>query len=221
MKKFFSLILAVAMLLSCAAFAEDVHPIFSADPAEVLPYDYEIHLNDWLGNYTLVAAYVGEEFIEEWELEGVTAGFKAVPANAITVTIAAAMDRTANDPSGALVDTANYYHAHVLDLFGSTLTIGEEVYTMINEWDEWPNTVVRGEQDGDFNLGPARVHIKGDDETLNWAAFTGVEIEDMEDFKYIGVTKAGYLVLCYAEKNIAKNDDEPIGYAYIFAPVAE
>lgn len=220
MKKFFSLILAVAMLLSCVAFAEDVHPIFSADPEEVMLFNREIHLNDWLGNYTLVAAYVGEDFIEEWELEGVTAGFKAVPAGAITVTIASALDRTANDPSGALVDTANYYHAHVYDLFGSTLTIGEDVYTMSNEWDEWPNTVVRGEQDGDFNLGPARVHIKGEDETLNWAELTGVEIEDMEDFKYIGISKAGYLILCYADKNAAKKD-EPIGYAYIFEAVAE
>ena len=209
MKKFFALIMAVAMMLSCTALAD-----------ELLAYNYESNVEDWAGKWTLVGAYIGEDFAEEYEVG--TSGMIAVKENAIEIEITLDLDGSANDPAGVLVDTANYYHAHVYDLEG-TLTFADyadETYTIKSAWDQWPNTTVRGENDGDFNMGPAKTKIKGDDETLHWAEITGVEIEDQDDMKYIGTTADGQLFICYADKNVAKKD-EAIGFAYIFNKVAE
>ena len=59
---------------------------------------------------------------------------------------------------------------------------------------------------------------KGDDDTVRFADMTGVEIEDMETMKYIGMTTSGYLVLCYSDDNLAKKDGD-MGVGYIFARV--
>lgn len=211
MKKFFVLMMAAMMLLSCTAMAD-----------ELLAYNYESNVEDWQGKWTLVGAYIGEEFAEEYEVT--TSGMIPVKENAIAIEITLDLDGSANDPAGVLVDTANYYHAHVYDLVG-TLTFAEEIgdadaYSIKSAWDQWPNTVVRGENDGDFNMGPAKTKIKGGDETLHWAEITGVEIEDMDDMKYIGTNAEGQLFICYADKNVAKKDDA-IGFAYIFEKVVE
>ena len=119
-----------------------------------------------------------------------------------------------------MVDVASYIHAHVYDLIG-TLTFSEEIapddepYTVKSAWDEWPNNVIRGENDGDFNYGPAKTHVKGEEDDLYWDDITGVEVEDMDEMKYIGMNKAGQMILCYADDNVAKKDGD-VCFAYIF-----
>ncbi len=210
MKKFLVVIMAAVMMLSCTAMAD-----------ELIAYKYDTDVTDWEGQWTLVGAYIGEEFAEEYEV-GTFGMLENVKQGAITIDVVLDLDGSANDPAGVLVDTANYYHAHVNDLNG-TLTFAaelgdEDVYTVKSAWDQWPNNVVRGEGDGDFGKGPAKTKVKGDDETLHWVEITGVEIEDMDDMKYIGMTTEGQLLLCYADKNVAKKD-EAIGFGYIFDKV--
>ena len=112
MKKFLVLIMTAVMMLSCTALAD-----------ELLAYNYESNVEEWQGKWTLVGAYIGEEFAEEYEVS--TSGMLPVKENAITIEITLDLDGSANDSAGVLVDTANYYHAHVYDLAG-TLTFAEE-----------------------------------------------------------------------------------------------
>ncbi|MDO5299850.1 MAG: hypothetical protein Q4F18_10515 [Clostridia bacterium] len=216
MKKFFGLLVAVAMLFSCAALAESA--VLEADIDDVVTFNRESHVTEWEGSWVLAAAYIGEDFAEEYDVDAT--GLIAVVPNAITMELATILDASANDPQlGTMVDVASYIHGHTHDLSG-TMTISADIadgetYTVKSAWDEWPNNVIRGEDDGDFNYGPAKTHVKGDDDTVHFTEITGVEIEDMEDFKYIGMNNAGQIVLCYSDDNVAKKDGE-IGFAYIF-----
>ncbi len=213
MKKFLVLMLAVVMMLGCTALAESV---MEADPETVLTFNRESHVTEWEGKWVLAAAYIGEEFAEEYEVE-TTGMIETKPA--ITLEISTIEDASANDKQlGTMVDVASYIHGHTHDLAGTMAFVDlgdDEEYTVKSAWDEWPNNVIRGENDGDFNYGPAKTHVKGEDETLHFAEITGVEIEDMEEMKYIGMSNGGQLILCYADDNVAKKDGE-IGVAYIF-----
>lgn len=225
MKKFLALVMVAAMMLSCAAFAE---PTLLADygTENTLVYNKEIteaaHVTAWAGEWTLVAAYMSEDAIEEFEFEGVEAGFYAVPENAVILTLEALLDASANDPAtGPIVDQANYWHAHTHDLAGVLVfpeDLCEDEFTVKSTWDEWNNTV-RGEQDGDFNYGPAKTHIKGDDDFLFWNELTGFDFEEIEEFKYIGINADGQIIICSATKNIVNNDKAVIMFAYIFDKV--
>ena len=81
-----------------------------------------------------------------------------------------------------------------------------------------------GAIDTEININPTDDYmeadsvVKGDDDTVRFADMTGVEIEDMETMKYIGMTTSGYLVLCYSDDNLAKKDGD-MGVGYIFARV--
>ena len=225
MKKIVALIMVLAMMLSCTAFAEPTKlDEFGTD--NTLVYNREVvdaaHVTAWQGDWVLVAAYMSEDGIEEYELEDVEAGFYAVPENAVFLNLEALLDASANDPAtGPIVDQANYWHAHTHDLKG-TLTLPEDIdedgYTLKNTWQEWKNTV-RGEQDGDFNYGPAKVSIKGEDDFIYWNELTGFDFEEIEEFKYIGMNYDGQIVIAACDKNIATNEKAVIYFAYIFAPV--
>ncbi len=222
MKKLLALIMAVAMLLSCAVFAED-----AKDPMEIdRSLDAKLNLT-WVNpetltaDWTLTAAWIGEEFIEDFEIEGVEAGLIAVTPGAITMTINAELNHCASDPSlGQITDQGNYWHDHVFCMNG-TLTFADfadEKYTIKSEWDEY-DFDARGEQDGDYNYGPAKTHLKGDDDLLHWTDITGIDYEDQEEMKYIFMNTSGQLVLCYAEKNIVNAKNNTIAFAYIFDKV--
>ena len=225
MKKIVALIMVLAMMLSCTALAEPTLLVDFGDE-NTLVYNREVteasHVTAWEGEWVLVAAYISEDGIEEFEFEDVEPGYYAVPENAVTMTLTALLDASANDPAtGPIVDQANYWHAHTHDLSG-TITFPEEIdedgFTVKNTWAEWKNTV-RGEQDGDFNYGPAKCSIKGDDDFLYWNEMTGFDFEEIEDFKYIGINMNGQIVICSANKNIVTNEKAKIYFAYIFAPV--
>lgn len=224
MKKIVALIMVLAMMLSCTALAEATKIEFGTE--NTLVYNREIvdaaHVTAWQGQWVLVAAYMSEDGIDEYELEDVEEGFYAVPENAVFLELEALLDASANDPStGPIVDQANYWHAHTHDLKG-TLTLPEDIdeegYTLKNTWQEW-NYTVRGEQDGDFNYGPAKVNIKGEDDFLYWNELTGFDFEEIEEFKYIGMNYDGQIVIAATDKNIATNTKASILFAYIFAPV--
>ena len=57
MKKILSLVMALAMVLGCFAMAETTS-ILDADMDELLVLDRESSLNDWEGEWVLVAAYI-------------------------------------------------------------------------------------------------------------------------------------------------------------------
>ena len=168
----------------------------------------------------LVAAYITADFAEEYDVE--QSGLLAVPENAATLTITALKDATANDKVlGTMVDVASYIHDHTYDLSGELTFSDEDSYTVKSAWDEWANNVIAKvdyDPEASYNRGPAKTHVKGDDDTVRFADMTGVEIEDMETMKYIGMTTSGYLVLCYSDDNLAKKDGD-MGVGYIFARV--
>lgn len=252
MKKIVALIMALAMMLSCTAFAEPT-PLADYGTENTLVYEREVayeaeagdvdhlgnptdggrvptglaHVTSWAGEYVLAAAYISEDCIDEFELEDVEAGFYATIENAVFLKLEPAYDASANDPSGPLVDVANYFHAHCYDLKG-TMTLPEDIdeegYKVSNTWSEW-NSVVRGNADGDFNFGPAKVNLKGEDDYLYWNALTGFEfdediIEEFEEFKYIGMNADGQIVIVACDGNIVTKPEKAVIYlAYIFNPV--
>ncbi len=216
MKRFLSLLLAAVMLLSCAALAEG---LLAADPEEVLDFDRESYVEDWAGEWVLAAAYIGEDFADENDIE--TTGLIAVPENAVTMSVAAVMDASATGSTeGVMVDMAAYIHCHVYDMeatvkFDASITDDEAFLKL--PWDGWLYTV-RGEQDGDFNRGIGKLSkVSADDKSLYFCKVTGVESEAISDenMKFVGMNKAGQLIVCYSDDNMVKKDGD-VAFAYIF-----
>ena len=178
------------------------------------------HVTAWAGEWELVAAYVSEEAIEEFEFEGVEPGYYAV-ADGVILNLIPVFDKGASHPNGVKSDQANYLHAHAYGMDG-TLTMPEEIddaYIIDVEFGAW-NYVSRGELDADMNFGPIKVSFKkGDDDYLYWNALTGFNWEDIDEFKYIGMNEDGQILVCAASKNISTNAKADIYYAYIFNPV--
>ena len=120
--------MALAMVLGCFAMAETTS-ILDADMDEMLVLDRESSLNDWEGEWVLVAAYITADFAEEYDVE--QSGLLAVPENAATLTITALKDATANDKElGTMVDVASYIHDHTYDLSGALTFSDEDSYTV-------------------------------------------------------------------------------------------
>lgn len=236
MKKFLAMIMAAAMMLSCMAFAEE-----AKDPMEI-DRSLDARLNvAWAwnvteenaakpelpktltGDWSLSAAYVSADFLDEFEVEGVEPGIIAVTPGAITMTIRAMLDHCASDPSlGQITDQGNYWHDHVYCMEGDMVFAAypDEEYTLKSNWDEF-SFAARGEMDGDYNYGPAKTKVKGDDDLLHWTDITGIDYEDQEEMKHIFMNTSGQLVLCYADKNICneKYSGEYVFIAYIFDKV--
>lgn len=251
MKKIAALLMVLAMMLSCTAFAE---PTLLADfgTDNTLEYAREVayapdaadvdalgnptdagkvptglaHVTSWAGQYELVAAYISEDCIEEFDIEDVEAGYYAA-AEGIVMELTPAYDASANDPSGPLVDVANYFHAHCYDLKGTIVfpeEIDEDGYKVTAVWSDW-NAAVRGNADGDFNFGPTKINLKGEDDYLYWNDVTGMGldediIEEFEEFKFLGMNADGQIVLVACDGNIVTKPEKAVIYlAYIFNPV--
>ena len=216
MKKILALILAAMMMIPCFALAEN---ILEADPEEVLSFNRESPVTDWEGEWVLVAAYIGEDFAEENDIE--TTGLIAVPDGAVRMSVKAVMDASATgSDAGVMVDQAAYIHAHVYDM-EATVTFAEnitdETAALKLPWDGWKYTV-RGENDGDFNMGVGKLSkVSCEDKSLYFGAVTGVENEGIADesMKYVGMNEAGQLIVCYSDDNMVKKDGD-VAYAYIF-----
>ena len=216
MKKILSLVLAAMMLLSCTAFAEN---LLEADPEEVMSFNRKAPITDWEGEWVLAAAYIGEDFAEENDIT--TTGLLAVPEKALTMSVVAVLDGSATgSDAGVMVDQASYLHAHVYDM-EATVTFAEDIAdeeaTLKLPWDGWLFTV-RGENDGDFNMGVGKLSKVGaDDKSLYFTKVTGVASEEIDDenMKYVGMNEAGQLIVCYSDDNLVKKDGE-VAFGYIF-----
>ena len=82
MKKILSVLLIAVMMISCAAFAGS---ILESDPEEVMSFNRKAPVTDWEGEWVLAAAYIGEDFAEENDIE--TTGLIAVPEKAVTMEV--------------------------------------------------------------------------------------------------------------------------------------
>ena len=244
MKKIVALVLAAMMLLACTAFAEPTKIEYGTENTLVYARDVAYaaeaadvdslgnatdmgrvptglaHVTSWVGEWVLVAAYMSESGMEEYDLDG-EEGFYAVPENTMFLTLEAKYDASANDPSGPLVDVANYFHAHCYDL-GGTITLPEDIdeegFKVKNVWSDWASAV-RGNADGDFNFGPAKVTIKGDDDYIYWNEMTGFDFDEIEEFKYIGMNLDGQIVITACEKNPVTKPDTDVWFALVFDKV--
>ncbi|MBQ6365819.1 MAG: hypothetical protein IJK38_11565 [Oscillospiraceae bacterium] len=224
MKKMISLFLAALLVfaLTVSAFADN--DLLNADPDEVMSFDRESPVTDWEGDWVLAAAFIGEDFADENDIE--TVGMLAVPEGAVKMTVKAILDGSATgSDAGVMVDQGSYLHAHVYDM-EATITFPEDITddeaTLKLPWDGWLYTV-RGEDDGDFNMGVGKLSkVAADDKSLYFAKVTGVENEAISDenMKYVGMNEGGQLIVCYSDDNMVKKDGD-VAFAYIFVRVEE
>ena len=222
MKKLISLLLVFALSLTMGVLAFGEDSLLDADPEEVLDFDRESPVTDWEGEWVLAAAYIGEDYADENDIE--TFGLLPVPEEAVKMSVKAVLDGSASgSDAGVMVDQAAYLHAHVYDMeavvsFAEEITDDEAKLKL--PWDGWLFTV-RGENDGDFNMGVGKLSkVSAEDKSLYFCAVTGVESEEIADesMKYVGMNKAGQLIVCYSEDNIVKKDGD-VAFAFIFERV--
>lgn len=210
MKKIFAVILAVLMLVSCTAFADDVLEFVNEGSKGTNSF-----VEDWAGEYVLTAYYVGEDFADENDVE---AGIFEIESDA-TLTVEASLDASATgSDAGVMVDQAAYFHAHVYDM-DAVLTYGDEEVVLKCPWDGWVFSVPgEGECDYDSSVGKLSKNLKGD----VFMEILGMEENEAfeEALKYVGMTTDGNIIICFSESNLCKKgNDAEIGYALIFSPV--
>ena len=222
MKKFLSLLLAAMMLVSCVAFAES---ILDADPEKVMTFDRKVPVTDWEGEWVLAAAYIGEDYADENDIE--TTGLIAVPEKAVTMTVKAVLDGSATgSDAGVMVDQAAYIHTHVYDIeatlqFDASIT--EDTAALKLPWDGWDWT--KDEEWTGWTEGSSYTSkgvgklskVSAEDKSLFFCKVTGVESEEIadENMKYMGMNEDGQLIVCYSDDNMVKKDGD-VGFAYIF-----
>jgi hypothetical protein len=222
MKKFLSLLLAAMMLVSCVAFAEN---ILDADPEKVMTFDRKVPVTDWEGDWVLVAAYIGEDYADENDIE--TKGLIAVPEKAVTMTVKAVLDGSATgSDAGVMVDQAAYIHTHVYDIEATVqfdASITEDTAALKLPWDGWDWT--KDEEWTGWTEGSSYTSkgvgklskVSAEDKSLFFCKVTGVESEEIadENMKYMGMNEDGQLIVCYSDDNMVKKDGD-VGFAYIF-----
>ncbi len=220
MKKFVSLLLILLLAFAVmvpAALADNA--LLEADVEEVTTFDRTSPVTDWEGEWVLAAAVIGEDYADENDID--TTGLIAVPEGSVKMSVAALLDASASgSDAGVMVDQASYLHAHVYDM-EATVTFAEDITdeeaTLKLPWDGWLFTV-RGENDGDFNMGVGKLSKVGaDDKSLYFTKVTGVASEEIDDenMKYVGMNEAGQLIVCYSDDNLVKKDGE-VAFGYIF-----
>ena len=222
MKKFLSLVLAAMLLVSCVAFAEN---ILDADPEEVMTFNRKAPVTDWEGEWVLAAAYIGEDFADENDIE--VNGLIAVPEKAVTMTVKAILDGSATgSDAGVMVDQAAYIHSHVYDIeakltFDAAITDDEA--TLKLPWDGWDWT--KDEEWPGWSEGSSYVSkgvgklskVGAEDKSLYFCQITGVDSDEIadENMKYMGMNENGQLIVCYSEDNMVKKDGD-VAFAFIF-----
>lgn len=212
MKKIFALALAAVMLLGCmsVAMADEVL-VFKTEGTEKT----NSFVEEWAGEYKLVAYYIGEEFAEDNDMEG--AGLTEIESD-VTLTMVAGLDAAATgSDAGVMVDQAAYFHAHVYDAQG-TLTVGDTEIAINCPWDGW-TFEVPGEGVCNYlsAVGKMNKAVKGE----VFEEITGLENDGLEEkMNYIGMTEDGMLVIAYSDANLVKKgNSEEIGFALVFAPI--
>ena len=222
MKKFLSLLLVAVMAISYVAVAEG---ILAADPEEVMTFNRKTPITDWEGEWVLAAAYIGEDFADENDIE--TTGLIAVPEKAVTMSVKAVLDGSATgSDAGVMVDQGSYIHTHVHDIEAAVnfdAAITDDVATLKLPWDGWDWTKdeewTGWTEGGSYtSKGVGKLSKVGaDDKSLYFGKVTGVENEAISDenMKYMGMNEAGQLIVCYSDDNMVKKDGD-VAFAYIF-----
>lgn len=214
MKKVITLLMTLALILPVIALADA-----ALNPDTVVTFNRESPVTDWEGDWVLAGAYIGEDYADENDIE--SNGLLPVPEGAVKVSVKAILDASATgSDAGVMVDQAAYLHAHVYDMEASVTfaaDIADETATLKLPWDGWLFTV-RGENDGDFNMGVGKLSKVGaEDKSLYFTKVTGVESDEIDDenMKYVGMNVDGQLIVCYSEENLVKKDVE-VSFGYIF-----
>ncbi len=222
MKKLVSLLLAAVMLVPFLVLAEG---LLAADPEEVLSFDRKSPVTAWEGEWVLAAAYIGEDFAEENDIE--TTGLIAVPEKAVTMTVAAVLDGSATgSDAGVMVDQGAYIHTHVYDIQATVnfdASITDDTASLKLPWDGWDWT--KDEEWPGWSEGSTYISkgvgklskVGAEDKSLYFCKVTGVESEAIadENMKYVGMNEAGQLIVCYSDDNMVKKDGD-VAFAYIF-----
>ena len=222
MKKILALILAALMVVPCFVSAES---ILDADPEEIMSFDRKCPVTDWEGEWVLAAAFIGEDFADENDID--KNGLLPVPENAVKMTVKAILDGSATgSDAGVMVDQAAYVHTHVHDIearlvFDAAITDDEA--TLKLPWDGWDWT--KDEEWTGWTEGSTYIckgvgklsKVGADDKSLYFCQITGVENEAISDenMKYMGMNEAGQLIVCYSDDNMVKKDGD-VAFAYIF-----
>ena len=222
MRKFLSLLLIAMMAVSSFAAAESV---LDTDPEEVMSFNRKTPVTEWEGNWVLAAAYIGEDFAEENDIE--TTGLIAVPEKAATMSVTAILDASATgSDASVMVDQGAYIHTHVHDIEAKVAfdaSIADEEATLRLPWNGWDWTKdeewtgwVEGETYISKGVGKLS-KVGADDKSLYFGKITGVENEAIseENMKYMGMNEAGQLIVCYSDDNLVKKDADA-AFAYIF-----
>ncbi len=217
MKKLIASLLTLTMVLTCGSFS--AFAAADLDPEAVVEFDRESPVTDWEGEWTLIAAYIGEEYADDNDID--TNGLIEVPENAAKMTVTAILDASATgSDAGVMVDQAAYLHAHVYDMEATVTfdaSITDDEATLKLPWDGWLYEV-RGENDGDFNKGVGKLSkVDAEEKSLYFTAITGIESEEIDDenMKYVGMNTSGQLIVCYCEENLVKKDVE-VSFGFIF-----
>ena len=198
MKKALLVLLVFAICLPLAVCAEE------AEQSNPLALRFDARPLDYEGTWKLSSAYEQEKGVLE------------VPEDACTVTLEGEL------LVNQMVDMARYVHANVYQLNGMmTFQKPEEAeYKLKCNWDTFTKVDILGEGKCE-QYGANKVRISTKDEELFFSELTGVEVEDMELMKYIGMNEQGQLVIGYSESNVHKKPDAPWLYAYLFDKVVE
>ncbi|MBQ8093494.1 MAG: hypothetical protein IJ242_07960 [Clostridia bacterium] len=212
MRKLLAVLMTLALILPVMALAD-------LNPDTVVSFNRESPVTDWEGEWVLAGAYIGEEYADENDIE--SNGLLPVPEGAVKVSVKAILDGSATgSDAGVMVDQGAYLHAHVYDMEATVsfaADISDETATLKLPWDGWLFTV-RGENDGDFNMGVGKLSkVSADDKSLYFTKVTGVESDEIDDegMKYVGMNTDGQLIVCYCEENLVKKDVE-VSFGYIF-----
>lgn len=197
-KKIFSVVVAL-MMFPVSVYAEDA--------AEVsMELDYEAEPDAYAGKWVLTNAYTVDD------------GILDVEADACFLDIELSID------ANKLVDEAAYIHADATNLQGTMSFDHDDIdvddYKCSANWADWTVVDVVGEGECNF-AGAVKFKIRDDDEGVFFDVLTGVEMDDMELMKVLGMNADGKLILGYSEDHIESDEDAEWEYAYIFDKVEE
>lgn len=187
--------------------ADTVETKAAAPAAEgPLALNYEAEPEAYAGNWVLVQAYTAGD------------GMLEAAPEACYLEIETSID------ANKLVDEAAYIHADAVNLKGTMSFNHEGIdvddYKCSGSWSDWTVVDVVGEGEAYFK-GAMKFKVRDDDEGVFFDILTGVEIEDMELFKVLGMNADGQMILGYSEDHIEKDGSAEWEYAYIFDKVAE
>ncbi len=204
MKKLLCVLCAVMLVMPSMAFAEEeTETEDMEDTAYSVELDYEADPDDFVGEWTLVAAYTADD------------GVIDVEPDSCFVEMELSID------ANKLVDETAYIHADATNLSGTMSfdhdDIDVEDYKISANWEDWTIVNVIGEGEAEYG-GANKLKIRDDDDGIFFDVLTGLDEYDdeIELMNVIGLNEDGQLIIGYSEDHIESDEDAEWEYAYIF-----